>query len=92
MKVNELLEWINNNVRMKGANSLFDRKQINKVLDFDVSVAFMHNGEIVTSDIVSVCFNGNSIQLNEEDFYNQIHGEYNVAIGDTESNTLIKEE
>ena len=43
MKVNELLEWINNNVRMKGADSLFDRKQINKVLDFDVSVAFMHN-------------------------------------------------
>tara|TARA_R110002096_G_scaffold202870_1_gene387634 strand:+ start:56 stop:337 length:282 start_codon:yes stop_codon:yes gene_type:complete len=86
MKVSELLEWINNNVRMKYVGHTKQNQIINEVLDFDVTIAFTHNGETVTSDIVSVCFNGNSIQLNEEDFYNHIHGE-KVAC-DTESNTL----
>ena len=82
MNVMDLVNWILTNPNPSNPDWL----------DQPLTVAFLHKGEIVTSDIVSVCFNGNSIQLNEEDFYNQIHGEYNVAIGDTESNTLIKEE
>lgn len=36
--------------------------------EYDIAVAFRWKGDTVMSDIVSWCLNGNSIQLNEEDF------------------------
>jgi len=41
--------------------------------DYDVCVAFSWKDDIVLSDIVSLCFNGLSIQLNEETFEAQFH-------------------
>ena len=40
----------------------------NKRANWPISVSFRWKGETVVSDIVSVNINGNSIQLNEEDF------------------------
>lgn len=38
-------------------------------MDYPISVAFKdRDGVVVLSDITSVCFNGKSIQLNEEEF------------------------
>ena len=36
--------------------------------EYDIAVAFRWKGDTVMSDITSWCLNGNSIQLNEEDF------------------------
>ncbi len=36
--------------------------------DYPICVAFRWKGDTVMSDITSWCLNGNSIQLNEEDF------------------------
>ena len=36
--------------------------------EYDIAVAFRWKGDTVMSDIISWCLNGNSIQLNEEDF------------------------
>tara|TARA_R110000765_G_scaffold53409_3_gene107091 strand:+ start:248 stop:556 length:309 start_codon:yes stop_codon:yes gene_type:complete len=67
MKVRELLEWINNQAsRMANESNL----------DLDVIVAFSHKGETVTSNIVSVCFNGRNIQLNEEEFVDNLSEPY----------------
>jgi len=36
--------------------------------DYEVSVAFRWKDDTVISDVVSLCYNGESIQLNEETF------------------------
>lgn len=41
--------------------------------DYDVSVAFRWKEETVVSGVVSLCFNGQSIQLNEEAFEVHLH-------------------
>jgi hypothetical protein len=37
-------------------------------MDYPISVAFKDRDRVVLSDITSICFNGKSIQLNEEEF------------------------
>ena len=37
-------------------------------MDYPITVAFVGQDGVVLSDITGICFNGKSIQLNEEEF------------------------
>ena len=37
-------------------------------MDYPITVAFKDRDRVVLSDITGICFNGKSIQLNEEEF------------------------
>ncbi len=41
-------------------------------LDYPITVAFKDRDRVVVSDITSICFNGKSIQLNEEEFDKEV--------------------
>lgn len=43
-------------------------------MDYPISVAFKDRDRVaVLSDITSICFNGKSIQLNEEEFEKEVN-------------------
>lgn len=42
-------------------------------MDYPITVAFKDRDIVTVSDITSLCFNGKSIQLNEEEFAKGLH-------------------
>jgi len=41
-------------------------------MDYPITVAFKDRESVTVSDITSLCFNGKSIQLNEEEFEKEV--------------------
>ncbi len=41
-------------------------------MDYPITVAFKDRDRVVVSDITGICFNGKSIQLNEEEFDKEV--------------------
>ena len=65
LSVNDLINFIITTKVCRG-NSDMDW------LDYPITVAFKDRDRVVVSDITSICFNGKSIQLNEEEFDKEV--------------------